>query len=74
MFHDAFAVELGRAGAPIDEVSLSLGRSSVKLTEHSAQARRMDAAWTRPGHDPDTTWTRPGCGAGNTPSPRPASE
>jgi hypothetical protein len=58
MFHDAFAVELGRAGAPIDEVSLSLGRSSVKLTEHSAQARRMDAAWTRPGHDPDTTRMR----------------
>lgn len=33
MFRDTFAVELLLAGVPIDQVSLLLGHSSVKVTE-----------------------------------------
>jgi integrase len=33
MFRDTFAVELLLAGVPIDQVSLLLGHSSVKITE-----------------------------------------
>ena len=33
MFRDTFAVELLLAGTPIDQVSLLLGHSSVKITE-----------------------------------------
>jgi integrase/recombinase XerD len=33
MFHDTFAVELLLAGVPLDQVSLLLGHSSVKITE-----------------------------------------
>jgi integrase len=34
IFRDTFAVELLLAGVPIDQVSLLLGHSSVKITEH----------------------------------------
>jgi integrase len=33
MFRDTFAVELLLSGVPIDQVSLLLGHSSVKVTE-----------------------------------------
>jgi len=33
MFRDTFAVELLLAGVPLDQVSLLLGHSSVKITE-----------------------------------------
>ena len=33
MFRDTFAVELLLAGVPIDQVSLLLGHSSIKVTE-----------------------------------------
>ncbi len=33
MFRDTFAVELLLAGVPIDQVSLLLGHSSVRITE-----------------------------------------
>ena len=33
MFRDTFAVDLLLAGVPIDQVSLLLGQSSVKITE-----------------------------------------
>jgi integrase len=33
MFRDTFAVELLLAGVPMDQVSLLLGQSSVKITE-----------------------------------------
>jgi integrase len=35
MFRDTFAVEMLLAGVPIDQVSLLLGHSSVKITERS---------------------------------------
>lgn len=35
MFRDTFAVENLLAGVPIDQVSLLLGHSSVKITEKS---------------------------------------
>jgi integrase len=58
MFRDTFAVELLLAGVPIDQVSLLLGHSSVKVTEKHyapfvkarqaqlAQSARM--AWEQP--------------------------
>jgi integrase len=58
MFRDTFAVELLLAGVPIDQVSLLLGHSSVKVTEKHyapfvkarqaqlAQSARM--AWDQP--------------------------
>jgi integrase len=33
MFRDTYAVELLLAGVPVDQVSLLLGHSSVKITE-----------------------------------------
>jgi integrase len=33
MFRDTFAIELLLAGVPIDQVSILLGHSSVKITE-----------------------------------------
>src|SRR5579864_6479453 len=33
MFRDTFAVELLLAGVPLDQVSLLLGHSSIKITE-----------------------------------------
>jgi integrase len=33
MFRDTFAVELLLSGVPIDQVSILLGHSSVKITE-----------------------------------------
>jgi integrase/recombinase XerD len=33
MFRDTFAVEMLLAGVPIDQVSMLLGHSSVKITE-----------------------------------------
>jgi len=35
MFRDTFAVEMLLAGVPIDQVSLLLGHSSVKITERN---------------------------------------
>ncbi len=59
MFRDTFAVELLLAGVPIDQVSILLGHSSVKVTEKHyspfvkarqeqlAQSARM--AWAQQG-------------------------
>lgn len=70
MFRDTFAVELLLAGVPIDQVSLLLGHSSVKVTEKHyapfvkarqaqlAQSARM--AWDQPEKK------RPGVAARNT--------
>ncbi len=33
MFRDTFAIELLLAGVPIDQVSILLGHSSIKITE-----------------------------------------
>lgn len=77
MFRDTFAVELLLAGNPIDQVSLLLGHSSVKITErHYApfcKARQLQLtaavkkAWTGRAGGP-TAITR----AGTPPSPSPA--
>jgi integrase len=58
MFRDTFAVELLLAGVPIDQVSLLLGHSSVKITErHYAPfckarqdqlAASVKLAWKKP--------------------------
>ena len=58
MFRDTFAVELLLAGVPMDQVSLLLGHSSVKITErHYApfcKARQQELAaavklaWLKP--------------------------
>jgi integrase len=62
MFRDTFAVELLLAGVPIDQVSILLGHSSVRITEKHyspwVRARQdqleksVQAAWPlRPGRD-----------------------
>jgi integrase len=58
MFRDTFAVELLFAGVPLDQVSLLLGHSSVKITErHYAPfckarqeqlAASVKLAWKKP--------------------------
>jgi integrase len=58
MFRDTFAVELLLAGVPLDQVSLLLGHSSVKITErHYAPfckarqeqlAASVKLAWKKP--------------------------
>jgi hypothetical protein len=58
MFRDTFAVELLLAGVPLDQVSLLLGHSSVKITErHYAPfckarqeqlATSVKLAWKKP--------------------------
>jgi hypothetical protein len=55
MFHDTFAVELGLAGAPIDEVSLS-------FATRQCQSHGALCSSTVHGHGPDTARMRPGCG------------
>jgi integrase len=60
MFRDTFAVELLLAGTPIDQVSLLLGHSSVKITErhyaHFCKARQLQLTsavkkvWSGPQH------------------------
>jgi hypothetical protein len=58
MFRDTFAVELLLAGVPLDQVSILLGHSSVKITErHYAPfckarqeqlAASVKLAWKKP--------------------------
>jgi hypothetical protein len=58
MFRDTFAVELLLAGVPLDQVSLLLGHSSVKITERhhapfcKARQEQLDASvklvWKKP--------------------------
>jgi len=60
MFRDTFAVELLLAGVPLDQVSLLLGHSSVKITERhyapfvKARQQQLEAsvrtAWTSTNH------------------------
>ncbi|MBB6147311.1 integrase [Silvibacterium bohemicum] len=69
MFRDTFAVELLLAGVPIDQVSLLLGHSSVKVTEKHyapfvkarqeqlAQSARM--AWEQTGKKRQVASVRP---------------
>lgn len=69
MFRDTFAVELLLAGNPIDQVSLLLGHSSVKITErHYApfcRARQQQLttavkrAWKKANGPQETTSDRP---------------
>jgi len=77
MFRDTFAVELLLAGVPIDQVSLLLGHSSVKVTEkHYAPfvkarqeqlAQSARKAWhfqegnVTQGHKRSLAATRPDC-------------
>jgi integrase len=59
MFRDTFAVELLLAGNPIDQVSLLLGHSSVKITERHyapfcrARQQQLTAAVKRSWHKPE---------------------
>ena len=77
MFRDTFAVELLLAGNPIDQVSLLLGHSSVKITErHYApfcKARQLQLtaavkkAWT--GRVAAAAITAAGTSASSSPAP-----
>jgi integrase/recombinase XerD len=57
-FRDTFAVELLLAGVPIDQVSVLLGHSSVKITEKSyapwvkARQEQLEAAVMKRGRHP----------------------
>jgi integrase len=74
MFRDTFAVELLLAGNPIDQVSLLLGHSSVKITERhyapfcKARQQQLTAAVKR-------SWRvrEPRAGATGQPEPGPMS-
>jgi len=66
MFRDTFAVELLLAGMPIDQVSVLLGHSSVKITEKhyapwvKARQEQIEAivrqSWHLPAQDPSQTY------------------